>query len=190
MDCPTVIVFTSPEAMVEFSGENKISALIKNPFNICKFIFVWKVNEKTFSPSPITNHAKTLCKEREIKSLTIQALGQLWITQSVMFAGNVYSPQVVARCCVMFLRVQKSKKSEVLSCFNFLLENILLRKTLQSSGKIWYIYENMVFLVMRNSTIRILFLSYDWPSSLNFIVNCIYNKILVCDWFSACLFVT
>ena len=72
------IVFTSPEAMVEFSGEkNKISALVKNPFNIYKFIFVRKVNEKTFSPSPITNHAKTLCKECEIKSLTIQALGQL-----------------------------------------------------------------------------------------------------------------
>ena len=41
MECPTVInkiVFTSPEAMVEFSGKKKISALVKNPFNICNFI--------------------------------------------------------------------------------------------------------------------------------------------------------
>ena len=35
------IVCTSPEAMVEFSGKKiQISALVKNPFNICKFIFV------------------------------------------------------------------------------------------------------------------------------------------------------
>ena len=89
MECPTVIkkiVFTSPEAMVEFSGEkNKVSALVKNPFNLCKFIFIWKVKGKTSSLSPIANHAKTLCKECETKSLTIQALGQLWITQSLMF---------------------------------------------------------------------------------------------------------
>ena len=39
------IVFTSPEAMVEFSGEKgKTLALVKNQFNICKFIFVLKVN--------------------------------------------------------------------------------------------------------------------------------------------------
>ena len=30
--------------------------------------------------------------------------------QSVMFPGNVYSPNVVARYCVMFLRVQELKK--------------------------------------------------------------------------------
>ena len=112
MKRPTMInkiVFTSPEVMVEFSGGKKeISVLVKDPFNICKFIFVWKVNEKTFSPSPITNHAKTLCKECETKSLTIQALGQLWITQSVMFPGNVYLPNVAAKYYVMFLWAQKS----------------------------------------------------------------------------------
>ena len=52
------IMFTSPEAMGEFSGgKNKISALVNNPFDMCKFIFIGKVNEKTISPSPITNHA-------------------------------------------------------------------------------------------------------------------------------------
>ena len=51
MECPTVInkiVFTSPEVMVEFSGEkNKTSALLKNPFVLHfileltgKFIFI------------------------------------------------------------------------------------------------------------------------------------------------------
>ena len=37
------IVFTSPEAMMEFSGEKKLNlalALVKNPFNNCKFIVV------------------------------------------------------------------------------------------------------------------------------------------------------
>ena len=50
------IVFTSPELSNGgvFWGKNKISALVKNPCNISKFIFVCKVNEKTFSPSPIT----------------------------------------------------------------------------------------------------------------------------------------
>ena len=101
MECPMVInkiVFTSPEAMVQFSGgKNNISALAKNPFNLRKFIFVWKVNEKTSSLSPITNHAKMLCKECETKSPTIQVIAQLWIMQSVMFPGNVYSPNIVAK---------------------------------------------------------------------------------------------
>ena len=95
----------------EFSGKkNKISALVKNPFNLRKLIFIWKVNEKTSSLSPITNHAKTLCKECKTKSLTIQALGQLWITQFVMFPGNVYSPNVVAKYYVMFLWAQELKE--------------------------------------------------------------------------------
>lgn len=33
------IVFTSLEAMMEFSGEKKLK-LVKNPFNICKLIVV------------------------------------------------------------------------------------------------------------------------------------------------------
>ena len=34
------IVFTSPEAMVEFSREKlKALALVKNPFKICKYSF-------------------------------------------------------------------------------------------------------------------------------------------------------
>ena len=114
MECPMVInkiVFTSPEVMVQFSGEkHKISTLTQNPFNLRKFIFAWKVNEKTSSLSPITNHAKMLCKECETKSLTIQAIGQLWITQSVMFPGNVYSPNVVAKYYVMFLWEQELKE--------------------------------------------------------------------------------
>ena len=122
MECPTVInkiVFTSPEAMVEFSGEkNRISALVKNPFK-CKFIFVWKVNEKA-SFSLITNHTKTLCEECETKSFTIQALGQLWITQSVMFPGNVYSPNVVAKYYVMFLWAQELKERGF-KCFELLV---------------------------------------------------------------------
>ena len=36
-----------------------------------------KVNEKTFPPFQIRNQAKTLCEECEMKSLTIQLLGQL-----------------------------------------------------------------------------------------------------------------
>ena len=138
MECRTVInkiVFTSPEAMVEFSGEkNNISALVKNqplgtrlvknPFNLCKFIFVWKVNKKTSSLSPITNHAKTLCKECETKSLTIQALGQLWITQSLLFPGNVYSPNVVAKYYVMFLWEQELKERGF-KFFKLLVKNAL-----------------------------------------------------------------
>ena len=46
------IVFTSPEGMMEFSGEKKLkhslSARQKKPFNICKLIVVWKV--KVFFP--------------------------------------------------------------------------------------------------------------------------------------------
>ena len=38
------IVFTSPEAMMEFSGEKKL----KKRLNICKLIVVWKV--KVFFP--------------------------------------------------------------------------------------------------------------------------------------------
>ena len=34
------IVFTSPEAMVEFSREKlKALALVRNPFNMCKYSF-------------------------------------------------------------------------------------------------------------------------------------------------------
>ena len=83
--CPRInkIVFTLPEAMVEFSGEKLNLGAGQNPLNIFKYIFVCKVNYKTFSPqskvnkSPIANHATTLCKECEIKSLTTQALSQL-----------------------------------------------------------------------------------------------------------------
>ena len=82
--------------------------------------FLWKVNEKTSFLSPITNHAKMLCKERETKSLTIQALSQLWITQSVMFPGNVYSPNVVAKYYVMFLWAQELKERGF-KFLNFLL---------------------------------------------------------------------
>ena len=47
------IVFTSPEAMVEFSGKNKTLALVKTPWTYAniKYIFIWKVNCETFSPS-------------------------------------------------------------------------------------------------------------------------------------------
>ena len=38
------IVFTSPEAMVEFSGEKWNLGARQNPLNISKYIFVWKVN--------------------------------------------------------------------------------------------------------------------------------------------------
>ena len=67
------IVFTSPEAMVEFSGKKNItSALVKTFANIYSFI---RATGK--QKSPITNHATTLCKECEITSLSIQALSLL-----------------------------------------------------------------------------------------------------------------
>ena len=78
------IVFTSPEAMVEFSGGKINLGACQNPLNISKYIFVCKVNYKLdlfsldkVNKSPIANHATTLCKEYEIKSLTTQALSQL-----------------------------------------------------------------------------------------------------------------
>ena len=59
--------------MVEFSqGKNKTSALLKNPFNICKFIFVWKVNLK-----------------RPFFSVKVNRNLQLQITLSPHYAKNV-----------------------------------------------------------------------------------------------------
>ena len=63
----------------------------------------------------LKRYAKNVWK----KSLTIQALGQLWIMQSVMFPGNVYSPNVVAKYYVMFLWAQELKERS-LSFLNFL----------------------------------------------------------------------
>ena len=104
MECPTVlkkIVFTSPEAMVEFSGEkSKISALFKNLFNICKLTFVWKVNENTFSPFLIRNHPKTVRKKWNQISYNP---GTRPILNHAMFAGNLYSPNVVARYCYLLI---------------------------------------------------------------------------------------
>ena len=81
MECPTVInkiVFTSPEAMVEFSGEKvKSQPSLKTLLTYVNLYSYDRLIKKTSSLSPITNHAKTLCKECETKSLTIQALGQL-----------------------------------------------------------------------------------------------------------------
>ena len=91
-----VINITSPKAMVEFSGK-KIKSQ-RSSKTLLTQIYIRLKGQGKFSS--ITNHAKTLCKECETKSLTIQALGQ-------MFLGNVYSPNVVAKY-VMFLRAQKS----------------------------------------------------------------------------------
>ena len=65
------IVFTSPEAMVEFSGEKNITALVKT--NIYSFERSILLRATGKQKSPITNHATTLCKECEIKSLSILA---------------------------------------------------------------------------------------------------------------------
>ena len=50
--CPMInkIVFSLSEAMVEFSGEKLNLGAGQNPLNISKYIFVCKVNYKTFSP--------------------------------------------------------------------------------------------------------------------------------------------
>ena len=74
------IVFTSPEAMVEFSGEKIKPQRPSKPFERIQIYIRLKGQLfKTFSPykSPIANHATTLYKECEIKSLTTQALSQL-----------------------------------------------------------------------------------------------------------------
>ena len=60
------IVFTSPEAMVEFSGKKKYNLGTRQ-----------NLRATGKQKSPITNHATTLCKECEIKSLSIQALSLL-----------------------------------------------------------------------------------------------------------------
>ena len=64
------IVFTSPEAMVEFSGKKKYNLGTRQ--NLCILL---RATGK--QKSPITNHATTLCKECEIKYLSIQALSLL-----------------------------------------------------------------------------------------------------------------
>ena len=73
-------MFTSPEEMVEFSGEKIKPWRSSKPFeHIQIYIRLEGQLYKTFSPykSPIANHATTLCKECEIKSLTTQALSQV-----------------------------------------------------------------------------------------------------------------
>ena len=52
------IVFTSPEAMVEFSGENIKPWRSSKPFELNKFI--WKVSYDTFSPSSQVNKSLIL----------------------------------------------------------------------------------------------------------------------------------
>ena len=72
------IVFTSPEAMVEFSGKKNItSALVKTFADIYSFERSILLRATGKQKSLITNHATTLCKECEIKSLSIQALSLL-----------------------------------------------------------------------------------------------------------------
>ena len=71
------IVFTSPEAMVEFSGEKNItSALVKTFANIYslkgQFSFELQVNKNLRLPITQPRYAKN-----EIKSLSIQALSLL-----------------------------------------------------------------------------------------------------------------
>ena len=95
------IVFTSPEAMVEFSGEKIKLACSSKPFEDMQIylrlkgqlwdLFSFALGEQK---SPITNHTTTLCKECEIKYLTTQALSQLWITQSLLFPGSPFSLRV------------------------------------------------------------------------------------------------
>ena len=64
------IVFTSPEAMVEFSGKKNItSALVKTFANIYSFERSILLRATGKQKSPITNHATTLCKECETRGL-------------------------------------------------------------------------------------------------------------------------
>ena len=89
------IVFTSPETMVEFSGGKKKPRQWSKPFEHIQ-IYIYYLSERSIildlfsleqdkQKSQIANHPTTLCKECEIKSLTTQALSQLWITQSLLF---------------------------------------------------------------------------------------------------------
>ena len=78
------IVFTSPEAMVEFAGEKIKPRRLSKPFgHIQIYIHLKGQLGDLFSfalgnqKSPIANHVTTLCKVCEIKSLTTQALSQL-----------------------------------------------------------------------------------------------------------------
>ena len=74
------IVFTSPEAMVEFSGEKvkprHSSKLFEHIQMQGQFKDLFSL-EQGKQKSPIASHATTPCKECEIKSLTTQALSQL-----------------------------------------------------------------------------------------------------------------
>ena len=77
-------MFTSPEAMVEFSGGKIKHRRSLKPFeHIQTYIHLKGQLQDLFSfeqgkqKSPIANPATTLCKECEIKSLTTQALSQL-----------------------------------------------------------------------------------------------------------------
>ena len=81
------IVFTSPEAMVEFCGKKNItSALVKTFANIYSFERSILLRATGKQKSPITNHATTLCKECEIKSLSAYFESRnLYCFQWVMF---------------------------------------------------------------------------------------------------------
>ena len=77
-------MFTSPEAMVEFSGEKIKPLRSSKPFEHMQIYIRLKSQLRDLfslelgkQKSPITNHATTLCKEYEIKPLTTQALSQL-----------------------------------------------------------------------------------------------------------------
>ena len=54
-------------------------------FSRALFCTVPWLTERLEEATRIANHAATLCKECEIKSLTTQTLSQLWITQSLLF---------------------------------------------------------------------------------------------------------
>ena len=78
------IVFTSPEAMVEFSGQKIKPPRSSKPFEHMQIYIRLKSQLRDLfslelykQKSPITNQTTTLRKECEIKPLTTQALSQL-----------------------------------------------------------------------------------------------------------------
>ena len=87
----------------------------KDCFVVPKIVVFQNRNWVVFCPYG-PPYATTLCKECEIKSLTIQALRQLWITHSLLFPilllpGNVFSQTVVAKYFVEFCELLTVKRA-------------------------------------------------------------------------------
>ena len=95
------IVFTSPEAMVEFSGRKINLGARQNPLNmqiyICLKGQLWDLFsfELGKQKSPITNHATTLCKEcenllqpRDWANFSLRSWRNAWAGEAAIFLAG------------------------------------------------------------------------------------------------------